>query len=41
MSREIIRGKILNVVNKDAGILKMLQCAGCNIKNIAVYIIQL
>ena len=31
----------LNVLNKHAAILKILQCAGCNIKNIAVCRLQL
>ena len=41
VSREIIRGNILNVLNKHAAILKILQCAGCNIKNITVCRLQL
>ena len=32
---------LLNVLNKHAAILKIFQCAGCNIKNIAVCRLQL
>ena len=39
--QEIIWGNISNVLNKHAAILKILQCAGCNIKNIAVCRLQL
>ena len=33
---KLIRGNILNVLNKHAALFKRLQCAGCNVKNIAV-----
>ena len=41
VNREVIRGNILNVLHKHAVILKILQCAGCNTKNIAVCRLQL